>query len=325
MRIEQMEENICAYLLSGIDKSFDGITIDSYTIKNLYINNSVLSKVEQDIQRCVYSCHLSYIVLNNDNKGEDPNSHINRQYCMYIQTNNMDTLEPIITTLRLYRTSKLGCCCRVSYDKNTIPYTSIKTGFENNNSENSIHELMLPIQRKQQIEEEINKLYTKIKDLRAKQNSAIYKTIDKMIILFNNSFQVADNNAAFIMRVIILEMLIGDNKELQYKVARSVATLLGDTRENRQLIYERGLRMYDARSDFLHKGKTDKINNDLQLWALDHSRRVILALIDLSTKGYLQTNKLLEDFRNRLLFYSFDEEKYFGENAYPILTKSEKQ
>lgn len=332
MNIEQKEDSICAYLLSGIDESFDGITIDNYTIKNLYAkrnDNIDLTETEQDIQRCINALYFSYDFLNNDSKGEDPNLLIDRRRCMYIQTNNMDTIEPVITTLRLYRTSKLGCYCRVLYDRNKQPYTSIKTGFENNNSENNIPELILIPQQKQQVEKEINDLYTKIKKFRANQNDDIckttYNTIDKMITLFNNSFQVADNNAAFIMRVTILEMLIVGNAELTYKLSRSVATLLGDTRANCQLIYGRCLRMYKARSDFLHNGITDEIDDDLQLWALDHARRVILALIDLSIERHFQTKQQFDDFRDRLLFYSFDEETYFGENAYPVPKKEKKQ
>lgn len=102
--------------------------------------------------------------------------------------------------------------------------------------------------------------------------------INKMLDIFHESFLTENKHLAFVLRIMILEMLIEGNAELSFRIARSVAVFLGKTEVESVQIHEICKKMYTARSKYLHDGITKGITEEMQRNALEISRRVIANL-----------------------------------------------
>ena len=59
-------------------------------------------------------------------------------------------------------------------------------------------------------------------------------------------------------------MLIDGNAELNYRLARSLAVLLGKDKDESKDIFEKCKKIYNARSKYLHEGQTKNIYPEIQ-------------------------------------------------------------
>ncbi|SEU10469.1 hypothetical protein SAMN05443270_3184 [Lacrimispora sphenoides] len=94
------------------------------------------------------------------------------------------------------------------------------------------------------------------------------KIIDRMIDLWMTSRRTPSFDIKFILHVTILEMFINGNTKLSYRLSRSIAVLLGNSRENSKEIYNNVKKLYNARSRFLHDGEENKSKRQIS-WCIE--------------------------------------------------------
>lgn len=87
---------------------------------------------------------------------------------------------------------------------------------------------------------------------------------------FELSFHIHDIHLSFLSLMISLEVLFNPGHgEIQYKISRNTAVLLGTGRDNAKKIYDEIRILYNKRSKVIHTGRTDIIRKE-DLLALRH-------------------------------------------------------
>jgi hypothetical protein len=86
----------------------------------------------------------------------------------------------------------------------------------------------------------------------------------------------------FLSLVMAMEALLNVGQtDVQYRVSRSMAVLLGDHLDKSEWVYEQTKRAYDVRSKLVHTGKAKGIEK-IWFWGLrSHVQEAILRLISL--------------------------------------------
>lgn len=130
------------------------------------------------------------------------------------------------------------------------------------------------------------------------------KIIDRMIDLWMTSRRTPSFDIKFILHVTILEMFINGNTKLSYRLSRSIAVLLGNSRENSKEIYNNVKKLYNARSRFLHDGEENK-KNENEINAQNYARKLIVELIMLSS----EYKKSIDDIRAEIDKFGFGDYK----------------
>lgn len=101
---------------------------------------------------------------------------------------------------------------------------------------------------------------------------------------WDQSMTTSMHHLKFLSLVMALETLFNPGgSEIKYRVARSMAVLLGRDKQRAEDIYEATKLAYDARSQLVHTGRTDKAKK-IWLWSVTHQvNRAInkLMLLDL--------------------------------------------
>jgi len=82
--------------------------------------------------------------------------------------------------------------------------------------------------------------------------------LPRMFDIFHQSFSVTDISTAALLRTSVLEMLLEEGSELSYRLARSIAVLLGNNIEKSVEVFKSVKKIYGARSKFVHNGKRIK-------------------------------------------------------------------
>jgi hypothetical protein len=85
-----------------------------------------------------------------------------------------------------------------------------------------------------------------------KQSTSI---LPRMFNIFHQSFSVTDISTAAVLRTIVLEMVIEGHVELNNRLARSIAVLLGKNTDHAVEIEKEVKKIYGARSKYVHDGK----------------------------------------------------------------------
>lgn len=129
-----------------------------------------------------------------------------------------------------------------------------------------------------------------------------------MLDLFHEAYRTENREQAFIMRVIILEMLIGDDIKIKENLSNNVAILLGLDNNESTTIYNKCRDLYKARSEYVHDDSKDKITSELQFLALDYARRVIANLIDIIIEKQIDIKVIRSELKS----------KKFGDNPFNV-------
>ena len=80
---------------------------------------------------------------------------------------------------------------------------------------------------------------------------------------FELSYQIHDRNLSFLSLMISLETLFNPGRqELRYRVSRNTAVILGKEKEDSEKIFRDIKNLYDKRSDIVHTGNSNIINED---------------------------------------------------------------
>jgi len=97
---------------------------------------------------------------------------------------------------------------------------------------------------------------------------------------FELSYQIHDRNLSFLSLMISLETLFNQGRqELRYRVSRNMAVILGKEKEDSEKIFREIKNLYDKRSDIVHTGKSNTINEE-DLLKLRHYVRESIKVIN---------------------------------------------
>lgn len=274
-----MQKDIhCVYLLRGIDENLIGFSLDGWKIKSIHKNkleneNPTRENLYSLLEHCTDKINdiFFYDQLDADE------CFVENPCYFYLEKEvpeppNIDAfnIQSIISTIRLFNTNSLGTVCQITYSQDSatlIKHDCDYTSYEFNTEVSNFK--LLDNERN-----EIQEFYKKVVENKS-------ENIKNMLDFFHESYRITNSYIAFILRVVILEMLIDGNAELNYRLSRSVAVLLGKTKEESFGIYDKCKKIYSQRSKYLHEGQTEKITPEYQLLALDYSRRVIANLIEI--------------------------------------------
>ena len=289
-----MNNDLQVYVVRGIDTSLLGISIGGWELKIAHeapesmdtspIKGKSLFPVLNTFFGTASAIMLGYCSVTK-----------NSYYTYFFKQTSDPSVEiyPVITAIRLFKLSNFGMAYLLSLNEVGGGIGNVMYDYNSECRIKTVSSFSLAEEEREKIQE--------FYELVSKQQA---EHIQQMIQLFHEAYRNRNHYIAFIMRVTILEMLIDGNAELSFRLSRSIAVLLGRSREESQEIFEKCKKIYSVRSTFLHDGKTDKITSEFQLLALDYSRRVIANLICIG-KDIKEVRKTLDVCG-------------FGENPYQV-------
>lgn len=199
----------------------------------------------------VYYIHNSFELENFDEKKPYPNREVEN----FRQTLYFGYLHQLIELLRLF---KEGNIC--------IPFTFYYWEKDGIFSQVSSNEWMYPT-----LPGNFNLKSSEIPELKSflKRTEIPFKN-NSIELAFKNytlSFQVHNHLLQFLSIINGLESLLhpANQGELRYRISRNLAVLIGDNLEEAEKINSKMKKLYDKRSDIVHRGHTDLEKEDVLL------------------------------------------------------------
>lgn len=99
------------------------------------------------------------------------------------------------------------------------------------------------------------------------------------ITFYIRSFSIPDPSASFLMLMIVLEMIFcSENVELSYRIKRGCSYFLSSNREEMENLLQRIAALYNARSKYVHKGESVKLELLYELREI--TRKVLVTMFD---------------------------------------------
>lgn len=260
------------FVLHDVDESIIGLKADNWEIKaahsrpcdenDFFLGNTHLYPIFEKIMFNLYGMQAKEFCHGEDNK-----------FFIYA-TNDIGGFNEerhLINALRLCKSSSVGLSASISINSLGGCLVNAFSSYVRPYYNSLKKTLVLSEQEKNEIVVYLNKTV----DYEDKPY------VVEMLKFFHESYSVANQHLSFVLRVMIMEMLIAGNTELSFRIARSVAVLLGKTEEDSKEIYKKCKKIYTARSCYLHDGVTKHITSELQNDALDISRRIIKRLMSI--------------------------------------------
>ncbi len=281
--------------LCGVDESMVGFSINGWEIKKVQQSNKEHTIDDGLTDEKLYNSVHSWLEME-DSFSIIPftNDRDNPYYLIFVkETNDTTDFEPIMDVLRVIKPSQFGCWHPIVIRDGIL----LPNGRHQSCMTSAMHIyplLSLSSQERTQIPQL----------LQMRMDEQFPPIVKRMLLFFHESCRTSNLYLSFIMRVTILEMLIGGNAELSYRLKRTVAVLLGHNREESERIAKNINAIYKERSNFLHNGDTDKISEDMMQLAYEYSRRVVASLVCIADK--------LDNIRTTL------EQAGYGENPYHV-------
>lgn len=136
-------------------------------------------------------------------------------------------------------------------------------------------------------------------DLKFSDSQFESKLLTSACFLYDQSYYAPVETLRFMVCIIGLESLLVDgNTELSYRLSRNCAMLLSNKLTEYTEIYDKVHKLYNIRSDVVHKGSAKKLKNDDVILARDILRKTIFKIIErnvikeqllkeLDLKGYI--------------------------------------
>lgn len=283
-----MENNIQIYLANGIDASLVGLELGGWKVRIIHEHpteqDSLFSGAKHPDWVFGVSQWFPDYCVSSENS-----------YCIYLEKQSVRPFDicPVISACRLLKPSSIGLYYPISANvKGGCIINSLGAyAYENKNHVDGVE--VFSLTESEQIT---------LQELHQKLSEPQSDSVKRMMELFHEAYRTENPDIAFILRITVLEMLIEGNAELSFRLSRSVAVLLGKSRDESSEIFEKCKKIYSARSTFLHDGSSSKIKKEYRLLALDYSRRVIANLL----------NRELKEVRSTL------EVCGFGDNPYNV-------
>jgi len=96
---------------------------------------------------------------------------------------------------------------------------------------------------------------------------------------FELSYEIPDTQLAFLVLMIGLETLLNPSQyEIQHRISRNTAVLLGENRANSKEIFNEVKKLYGKRSEIVHSGKKGIIGREDLLELRDYLRKGIIKI-----------------------------------------------
>ncbi|MFC1803975.1 hypothetical protein ACFL0D_08440, partial [Thermoproteota archaeon] len=102
--------------------------------------------------------------------------------------------------------------------------------------------------------------------------------------MYEDSYEAKNQILAFLSLMISMETLFNPKErgEVTHKISRNCAVLLGKDKEDSDKIFKQIKKIYEARSQIVHSGKTSKFKRKYMLIIRDYIRRSIVKMLDLN-------------------------------------------
>lgn len=262
--------------ICGIDDSMEGYSLNGWEIKKLLptseghtiFNDIADSSLYQQIRNLLNTMEdvLSVVSFTNDD--------LNPYYMVFVkEADDAAEMQSIVDVLRVFKTSKFGCWHPIIFKHNRATI-----GYSRSYSTSALQirpTLCLSTEEQKQIALLLQKRYSE-------RDSQSLQMVNMMLQFFHESCRLDNLYLSFITRVTILEMLLGENAELSYRLRRYVAVLLGRDKKESIEIADNLKKIYTKRSKFLHEGNAEDISDELMQLAYEYSRRVVANLLCIS-------------------------------------------
>ena len=200
------------YLLSGTDRTLSNVTLGGMSFhvidRNSTQNSSGIlpdSQLYTELER-LFHMQMNFAYT----------SHKDGEYIVFAQTDALDRRsEDVFTALRLYKNSYVGATGLIVLQQsggmifNHLPFLS---------TDPHQNEITLSFDQSD---------CCIIEHLCQKIGTNIQPHVKNMLNVFCDAFRLHNPYVAFLMRVVVLEMLIDGNSELTYRISRALAVFLG--------------------------------------------------------------------------------------------------
>lgn len=263
----QLVNNIQVYPICGISEKSIGLTIGGWTINAAH-------KIPLPNEDAIITFPLleRFLVSSGLNENIRYKYECENPFYLYFwnKTDSIFSIKPVINALRLFKCSSFGTWYPISFNDLGGGMANAFDGYAYNPPKYSGDFQIFTLSEKEV--DDLTNFYTC-----TNKPHSLY--LENMLDLFHESFRIDNENLRFVMWITILEMFIGIQTELSYRLSRGVAVFLGKTNEESLEIFETCKNLYNARSKYLHNGDEDIITTDFSMKALDYARRVIANLM----------------------------------------------
>ena len=309
-RIKESGEKVILSVLIGADSSLIGLRVNHSKIISMKfgeLNNIVLK-----IYGVEETNHFIKSVMNHYRPTTAPGEVLNLCDCdiVVLETiceNTSDYFAPdtILKALKLYHGADIYSCYSVNYkfEDGKIRFGGLGDTVQYQHAIGYIEPYYtLTDEQKNGFAEWYGTIY---RALNAENRSDNYKA---MIRMYETSYLVGLCESEYIMLFSILEMLLGTgNSEITYQISRGTAILLSKSADEMLQIYTQMKKLYNARSMYVHSGKTIDHKNLFELREI--VRKVLLKIAEL---GYHTTEKKFDELKAQILlggYHSFVNKK----------------
>lgn len=271
-RFSKLEQKIQTIIFaSGIDKELIGVDISGFVLKSTNKNESSTEILEMAEAALGDTMRMEVDYSYKD--GDNLKSYLYFEKT-YINSLNLEVYfesKHLINVLRLFKSSKIGFFhpfylsessgCGIFADEAHSYHSRFCFG--------EIFSLTY---------KEINEINKFFKDTYKEEK--YNDDIEKMLLIFHESYRISSIELKLILRVIIFEMMIQDSTELVYRISRTLAVFLGINETESENILRKVKKIYTARSKYVHNGDRKNIMTDEIFFnTLDICRRIIANLL----------------------------------------------
>ena len=296
-------------VLSGADQSLVGLKINNSTFISMKYGD--LRKIALRIHGLAENNNFHHSVLDHFQPSIPQGETTNVDDCdlMVLETICMDSwdsfdLDFILKALKLYHAADIYSCYTINYR-----LVEGKIGFGGlGYTKKYVHAIGLIKPSYSLTEEEkvaFPEWYASVFPKLIQQNRN--DSFSAMIRMYDTSYLIGICESEYIMLFSILEMLIGTgNSEITYQISRGTALLLSNSAAEMHTIYKRMKKLYTARSQYVHSGKS--ISHDCLFELREYVRKVLIKVADL---GYHTQDKKFDELREKILlggYHSFSDE-----------------
>lgn len=260
-------DSVHLYVLSGIDTNLVGTEISGWRFGIVHRNplrtdtayiykHPIYETIQLSLGNLSYPKYL--------NTSED-----NFYYCfLFKKTDNPLEGLSVGKAIRLFKTCSFGMSFPITLNPSNPIIVNTPYDLANNNFGK-----LVPFSI------DGNELHSLDDILQQLAHVECHSKINNMIDFYNDSFRVVHYAVSFLLRVICMEISIDSEKGIKKALANSISSLIGENDDEKEKIQKDIREIYQARSEYVHNGSKDFLNDELIFKANDYARRTIFNLI----------------------------------------------
>ena len=286
-------------VLIGADQSLVGLKVNNSTVISMKYGD--LRKIALSVYGLAENNNFHRSVLDHLQQSITHRETINVDDCdlvvmetIYMESRDIFDLDSILKALKLYHAADIYACYTINYRfaESNICFGGL------GNIKKYAHAIGLikPFYSLTEAEKAaFPEWYASVFPKLIHQNRN--DNFSSMIRMYDTSYLIGICESEYIMLFSILEMLIGTgNSEITYQISRGTALLLSNSAEEMHTIYKRMKKLYAARSQYVHSGKS--ISHDCLFELREYVRKVLIKVADL---GYHTQDKKFDELRDNIL------------------------